>query len=76
MLYEGYFDRLAQEAGSDLYILPSSIHEVLAVEADGLNPEELKAMVKMINDTEVPEDEVLSETVYRYRRGTHQLEAA
>lgn len=76
MLYEGYFDRLAQEAGSDLYILPSSIHEVLAVEAGGLNPEELKDMVKMVNDTVVPENEVLSETVYRYRRGTHQLEAA
>lgn len=76
MLYEGYFDRLAQEAGSDLYILPSSIHEVLAVEAGGLNPEELKDMVKMVNDTVVPENEVLSETLYRYRRGTHQLEAA
>jgi len=76
MLYEGYFDRLAQEAGSDLYILPSSIHEVLAVEAGGLNPEELKDMVKMVNDTVVPENEVLSETVYRYRRETHQLEAA
>lgn len=76
MLYEEYFDRLAQEAGSDLYILPSSIHEVLAVEAGGLNPEELKAMVKTVNDTAVPEDEVLSETVYRFRRRTHQLEAA
>lgn len=76
MLYEGYFDRLAQEAGSDLYILPSSIHEVLAVEAGGLDPEGLKDMVKMINETVVPENEVLSETVYRYRRGTHQLEAA
>lgn len=50
-----------------LYILPSSIHEVLAV-AMG-TPEELREMVCEVNDTQVAPEERLSYNVYRYERG-------
>ncbi len=73
MLYEGYFDKLARRIESDLYILPSSIHEVVAVPDNGMDKDELRAIVRMINSSEVPEDEVLSENVYRYCRKEKRL---
>ena len=68
MLYAGYFGRLAESIGSDLYVLPSSIHEVIAVPAEGMGQFGLKAMVGEVNSCEVMEEEVLSENVYRYSR--------
>lgn len=50
-----------------LYILPSSIHECLAV-AMG-DPEELRNLVLEVNDTRVVPQERLSYNVYKYERG-------
>lgn len=66
MLYSSCFDSLARKLGSDLYVLPSSIHEVLAVPVGKMNPDELRDMVCLINAGEVEADEVLSGNVYRY----------
>lgn len=68
MLYDKYFDRLAESIGSDLYVLPSSIHEVIAVPVDVKNLDEIKAIVGIINFSEVMEDEMLSGNVYQYSR--------
>lgn len=57
-------DKLGAET---IYILPSSIHEVLAV-AMG-DPEELRNMVCEVNDTQVVPQERLSYNVYKYERG-------
>ncbi len=73
MLYNEYFSRLAKNIGSDLYILPSSIHEVLAVPIDGIEPSELKEIVSIVNSSDVPENEVLSENVYRYSLKENKL---
>ena len=73
MLYGGYFDILAGRIESDLYIIPSSIHEVIAVPVNGMDKDELRKIVRMINSSEVPEDEVLSENVYRYCRKEKRL---
>lgn len=69
MLYEGTLKEIAEGFGSDLIILPSSIHEVLilAYEED-LDIDELKEMVYMINRSEVPVVDILSDNVYRYSR--------
>lgn len=63
-------DRLAEEVGTDLYILPSSVHEVIAVAAPGMDPSALQGIVKEINRTEglIRPREVLSDSVYRYSR--------
>lgn len=50
-----------------LYILPSSIHECLAV-AMG-DPDELRNMVCEVNDIQVAPEERLSYNVYKYERG-------
>lgn len=57
-------DKLGAET---IYILPSSIHEVLAV-AMG-DPDELKQMVCEVNDTKVLPQERLSYNVYKYTLG-------
>ncbi len=68
MLYKEYFGELAGRLKSDLYVLPSSIHEVLAIPAGNMKPDGLRDMVCSINASEVSEDEVLSDNVYRYNR--------
>ena len=51
----------------DFYILPSSIHEVLYVSCDEVpDVENLRNMVREVNDTQVSEEERLSYSVFRY----------
>lgn len=76
MLYDKYFSRLAESIGNDLYVLPSSIHEVIAVPADGIAPEELREMVGAVNSSEVSEEEFLSGNVYRYSREDGKISIA
>ena len=53
----------------DFYILPSSIHEVILVPASaGISVAEMEKMVCEINETQVPEEEILGSHVYRYSR--------
>lgn len=67
MLYEGVIEMFAQQLQKDVYILPSSVHEVLLVPAaEELCPEELTDMVQEINMTQIPIEEVLSDHVYKY----------
>ncbi len=73
MLYNEYFEKLAGVIGSDLYIMPSSIHEVIAIRDDVAEPGELRKMVQMINSSEVMVGEVLSGNVYRYSREDNKL---
>lgn len=67
MLYEGVLEMFAQELGEDIYILPSSVHEVILVPSSISFPaKELKEMVQEINATQIPKEEILSETVYKF----------
>lgn len=48
-------------------ILPSSIHEVLVLPDDGkMTEKELRAMVNEVNATQVPVQDYLSDSVYKY----------
>ena len=64
---------LADKLDDDFYILPSSIHEVLAVPASQMNYEELKQVVKDVNDTQVSDEEILGYEVYRYDREAGEI---
>lgn len=65
----GMLKGVGQKLGSDFLILPSSVHEVIILpERRGSDPDKLGWMVRRINETEVDAQEVLSGTVYRYRR--------
>lgn len=69
MAYPYVIKNFADRIGQDLIILPSSIHEVLLVADYGnYNYDELSALVKNINDSEVPAEDQLSNQIYCYSR--------
>lgn len=68
VLYEDILNDLAGRLGADLYILPSSINEMLALSAEDMGPRELAGIVEDINVMEVPMEERLSNQVYQYDR--------
>lgn len=76
LLYEQELHTLAESVGSDLYILPSSVHEVLAVSTSVGDPEELAGMVAEINLAEVPMEERLSNQVYHYDKDLRRVTLA
>lgn len=76
MLYEEPLHELAEKIGSDLYILPSSIHEVIAVSADFGSPDELAEMVYEINMDQVDINDRLSNQVYCYDKDLRTLRIA
>lgn len=76
VLYEENLHQLAEGIGTDLYILPSSVHEVLAVSVDMGNPENLAEMVYETNMSSVPLGERLSNNVYHYDKGMRKMSMA
>lgn len=76
ILYENELHELAEKMESDLYILPSSIHEVVVISAEMGNPEELAQMMTEINVSEVPLEDRLSNQVYHYDRNLRILTIA
>ena len=67
MLYPGVLERLAEEEGSSLYIMPSSVHETILLADNGrLEPDELKKMISEVNRTQVAPEDVLSDNLYYY----------
>ncbi len=76
MLYENELHELAESLESDLYILPSSVHEVIAVSSDMGSPEMLAQMVAEVNMQEVALEERLSNQVYHYDKDLRKLTLA
>lgn len=76
LLYEDKLQELAQEIGTDLYILPSSVHEVLAVPANKGESENLAQTVFEVNMTQVELEERLSNQVYHYDKDLRKLTLA
>lgn len=74
LLNDKVMDDITEKVGTDYFILPSSIHEVLIVpktpEAD---LETLENMVKEVNATQVAPEERLSDHVYAYDVKEHEL---
>lgn len=74
MLMNEKLSMFADSIGSDFYILPSSIHELILIPDSGdIDASCLFAMVKETNDTEVMTSEVLSYNVYKYCAGDNTV---
>lgn len=76
MLYENELHTLAEQLETDLYILPSSIHECIAVSAALGDPNELAQMVADVNMSQVDISERLSNQVYHYDKDLRKLTLA
>lgn len=69
ILYPGLLEELAKKEDKNFYILPSSIHEVILLEAEGVEDAEiLKTMIMDVNDTQVEPEEILSYNLYYFNR--------
>lgn len=77
LLYDGILKDFASCCGSDLIILPSSIHEVLIIPySKDISINELAETVSSINQEEVPEEDRLSNHIYYYSKGNDKLTIA
>lgn len=71
LFYPGVIERLAKTFNGDFVVLPSSVHEVIAVPAE--NVDDLIDMVRQINQAEVSPSDRLSDNVYRYYSNENKL---
>ena len=76
MLYDDVLHRVARRMHSDLFILPSSVHETIAVSVNIGDAKALAEMVNEINMSQVDLAERLSNQVYHYDRKTRKLTMA
>lgn len=75
IMYPGTLAGAAEQFQSDLYILPSSIHECILVPGtESFTREELAEMVETINATQLEPQEILSNHVYFYNRSTDTIQ--
>ena len=76
-LYDGILRKLAQKHGTDIAILPSSVHEVLLMPSNftrSIGRDGLYEMVSQVNKMVVDEGEVLSNSVYLYERTSDSVQ--
>jgi hypothetical protein len=84
MFYDNVLQEFAEKSGSNLIVIPSSVHEVLLLPdrefgysantyRRGDLMRDLDEMVRDVNRSEVAPDEVLSDHVYFYDRYQHRL---
>ena len=74
LFYSDILDELAKKFEGDLLILPSSIHEVLVLPYMGeAYHQAFLKMVRQANQTVVLEEEILSDSIYRYDRRAGEL---
>lgn len=67
LLYQGLLELFYKQLGSDFFLLPSSIHELILVPVgEDRRREHLEQMVIEINQTQVAMEEILSDKVYNY----------
>lgn len=75
MIYPGLLNSMAKEMDENLYILPSSIHEVILMPESAVDdPEVLRDMVREVNATQVEPEEILSDNLYFYQRQENRVE--
>lgn len=74
MFYSSKIKALADKLDSDLYILPSSIHELILIPVlENEEVETLREMVNQVNEESVENIDYLSDNVYRFDRNTEEI---
>lgn len=74
LLYHDIIKDFADRIGSDILILPSSIHEVILIPDNNIfDYQEIREMVKKVNSEDVPAEDCLSDQLYFYSRKQKRL---
>ncbi|MCF0151038.1 MAG: hypothetical protein HUJ80_06495 [Firmicutes bacterium] len=67
VLYPGFLQDAAALLGGSFYMIPSSVHEMLLIPcSEEADPKLLHSMLCNVNKYEVEEEDLLSNTLYRY----------
>ena len=66
--YPGFLDCIGMALDKDLFILPSSVNELIIVTDNGQDPQRLLEIVREVNRTQVAPGDVLTDAVYHYSR--------
>jgi hypothetical protein len=76
MMYKDKISEFCDSMNCDVYIIPSSINEVILVPVDNnMEPSMINDMIREINRTQLDAVEVLSDHVYYFERSTGYKEA-
>lgn len=77
MVYPNMLNEIAEIYEDDLIIIPSSIHEVLVIPKGNISEEytleHFNTMIQEVNETQLTDDEVLSDHAYWYHRDTQEI---
>lgn len=73
MLNKALLQGVADKKEDDLYIIPSSIHEVITIPASHGAPEDILQMVMEVNGEQVAPEERLANSVYLFSRETGEI---
>lgn len=68
IFYPHVLSCIGNALGKDLFLLPSSVNEMILITDCGQDPETLLKIVKEVNRTQVVESEQLTDAVYHYSR--------
>ena len=73
MMYKGLLQNVSETMGSDMYILPSSIHEVICIKPDMNDPGDLYEYIQYVNKECLEPKDVLSRSLYYYEADRQRL---
>ena len=77
MLYPDILHNLSESLKSDLYIIPSSVHEVIVLARNMAGDEKsLREMIHTVNETQLEPQDVLSDSLYFYDRKDEKISIA
>ena len=75
ILYKDIVAKEAKKLGTDVYLIPSSIHEFLIQPVSNtLKPKDLKEVIKDANENVIDPEDYLSDSLYIYRLETDTVE--
>ena len=65
LAYPGFVNAIKEKFHSDMYVIPSSIHELILVSTHTeIDPRLIKSMIEEVNITEVSDQDKLSDSLY------------
>lgn len=73
ILYPYVLENFSNKINNGFFILPSSRHEVILISGYEKDANELKTIVRVINMTEISQDDFLSNNIYYYSMETKKI---
>ena len=76
MLYRESLANISEMMESDLYVIPSSVHEIITLPVEDASADKLRKMIYEANRTVLEAGDMLSDTLYYYSRENKTMRPA